>query len=449
MKSDKNVRELAVDALMAVNEDGVFLNTEISRILQETPSLSPEDRGLFVRLTEGTVQHRIRLDYFLNKVSKTPVRKMKPFIRALLRCAAYQILFLDRIPDHAVVNESVKMAKRRGFTGLSGFVNGVLRGLSSRKDEIALPDPARNRKDYLSIAFSVPMWLTELFLDEYGYERTREVFSCIQAEDKPLSLWANRLRTTPAELLKALESEGIAAEAVDGIDGAFVCRNLPGIRELASFKAGDFYVQNLGPMRVMDEVLGRLDLDGFDEESPLRVLDTCASPGGKSLYVANALGKRASIVSCDVSDGKLKRLNQNVERLGYGNIVSTQVSDALEYRPADEGEFDLVMLDVPCSGIGTMGRKPDIRYRLQKGDIASLAERQMEMVRVCSRYVNHGGYLLYMTCTVGGAENAANAARIASGLPFELICDRQLLPDESGSDGFYFALFKRKEADNG
>ena len=441
--SRKNARELAVDSLVGINEKGVFLTETLTDVYASCTYLSDEDRGLYTRITEGSIQKKLYIDYFIENVSSVHIRKMKPFIRNLIRASVYQLLFLDRVPDYAVVNEAVKLVKKRGFGALSSFVNGVLRGISQKKYEIALPSREKDAKRYLSVRYSMPEWITEMWIEAYGPEKVEDMLRAYDLEDVPIGLWANLRKTTPENLEKILEDEGVDISISLDCEGAYKARHITDITKLKSYRDGFFYVQNFSGIRALRDVIKAIHAVHTLEGRCIKVLDACASPGGKSLFIANNLGDAVDITSRDVSENKTKKLKENVRRMGYEDIISISEGDALVFKESDHEAYEFIVLDVPCSGV--LGRKPDIRYRVKPEDLDELSKKQRQMIDVAIRSLKPGGYLMYSTCTINTIENTQNAEYAVEKPCMELIAENQLFPSVKypGADGFYYALLRK------
>ena len=443
--ANSNVRERAVDTLMEINEQGRFLNDALAQEFKRLTPLKGEDRALYTRLVEGTLQEMVYIDYYLEQVSSLRVKKMKPIVRNLLRCSAYQILFLDRVPDYAVVDEAVKIVKKRGMAGLGSFVNGVLRTICDNGRDLELPLASDDPVGFLNVYYSMPRWIVRMWYDSLGYAATEGMLKAFSRQDVPICLWTNELKTTPGELKSTLESAGAHLSGLDDFPGAFHAVGLGDIHELVPYQKGMFYIQNESCAMAVRDALEIAGAYLYTSEKPMRILDVCASPGGKSLYAANLLKDRARIEARDITAHKKERLDRNITRMGYNRLIHTAMRDALVFNKDDVGAYDLVMVDAPCSGLGVVGSKPDLRHRVTPDDIEFLSGTQRDMLSVCSKYVAKGGFLMYSTCTISEAENAENTAWMAQDPEFELLVERSFLPVEENPsiDGFYYAMFRR------
>ena len=446
--AEKTAREAALDSLMRILEQGEFSSAVLGEA-NAYPQLSGRDRAFYIRLIQGTGEHLLRIDYHLDTVSDVPVRRMKPLIRTLLRMSAYQILFLDRVPDHAAVSEAVSIAGRRGFGRLKGFVNGVLRSLARQKETLPLPDPHAQLQQYLSVVYSCPQWITQRWTDAYGPACTEKMLQTFSGE-KELCLWANPRRITAQELSQSLRQQGISVRPHPETEGVLLCSGMDGIARNPAFREGLFYIQNHSSI-----LAARAGLEAMrkipESPDPVHVIDVCGAPGGKSLYLAAHAQGPVRIFCRDVSEGKTQRIAENAARLGLSDILTPQLQDACEPREEDIASADLVIADLPCSGLGLISRKADMRYRLKETDIAQLVSLQRSILTTVSRYLKPGGFLLYSTCTVTPEENEEQAAWIREILHLDPVPFRdapegclQLLPQrEPYQDGFFIALFRK------
>ena len=348
---------------------------------------------------------------------------------------------MDAIPDSAAINEAVKLAKKKKFQGLSGFVNGVLRKIAKEKENIVFPDKDKDLVKYLSVKYSAPEWLCSHFISECGADTAEKILYNSLCE-RPVIIRTNISRIKPSDLKTKLGEEGVTVSDTN-IDGAYIIDDFDGVLSLEAFEDGLFSVQDLSSQEVFNspdviDVIKRAEL----------VVDVCAAPGGKTCHVADLLkyyqNESCKVISRDLTDSKVDRIYENVERLELDNVTA-EVHDALEFDKEIEGKADLVIADLPCSGLGVIGRKVDIKYRVEKEDLDELSALQKEILKVVSRYVKPGGMMIYSTCTVNRKENADNADWIAENLPFEPVNKPvQILNDEITHDGFYISRWIKK-----
>lgn len=429
-------REIVLEALL-LHDKGEYADKIIKSILDKYSYLERFERGFINRVFLGTVERRLSLDFILNHYSTVKVNKQKPVIRAILRMSTYQILFMDQIPDSAAINEAVKLAKKKKFNGLTGFVNAVLRQVSRNKDNIdSLYDELKGDEVKLfSAKYSCPEWLCRHYISELG-QKTAEQILINSLIDRKICARTNLSLISTDALIDKLNKEGAVCERIDGFDAFYVTVS-EGLSYLESFNEGLFCIQDLSSQRIVnDEVKARL------KDAEL-VIDVCAAPGGKTCHIADMakqIKSKAKIISRDLTDIKVEKIEENVDRCGFDN-VSTCVWDALTEDESLIEKADIVIADVPCSGLGVIGRKVDIKYRVQPEDLFSLSMLQRDIISVVSKYVKSGGMLIFSTCTVNKLENSENAKWIEESLPFSLVSEEKLINDNPEYDGFYIARF--------
>ena len=413
----ENIREIALDTMLAMVQQREFSNYLIKSVLDKYDYLPVRDKAFIKRVTEGTLERRLELDYYLNKVSSVPVGKMKPLIRELLRISLYQILYMDAVPDSAVCNEACKIAEKRGFGGLRGFVNGVLRNLARQKDNLPFPDRETEPMRYLSVKYSMPDWIVDLWTDEYGMEIAETILEGLM-QVHPVSL---RFRTDLSDegrkaLCREMEESGAALRQSRYLPYVFSLEGADGIK-IPGFARGQVTVQDVSSALAV-EAAGIREGDF--------VVDVCAAPGGKSLLAAE---KAAKVLSRDRTEEKAELIRQAAGRMRAENI-EVQVYDAKTTDDSLLGQADVVLLDVPCSGLGVMGKKRDIKYRASREGLREITALQKEIVDAGWQYVKPGGTLIYSTCTINARENEQMVKYISEELPFEPEPLDDLLPKE-------------------
>lgn len=453
---DVNIRAVVLDILTGIEKEGEFSHITINNALLKYQYLDRTQRAFINRLSLGTIECRIEMDYILNQYSKTPVNKMKPLIRRIMRMAVYQIIYMENVPDSAACNEAVKLAAKRGFTGLKGFVNGVLRNISRNKDNITYPDKAKETKKYLSVKYSMPEWIIELWNTNMSYEEIEDILAGMK-KDKKTYIRCNTLKGSTDYIKKILEEEGVTVTEVSGLSYAYEISGYDYLTALKSFNEGLYQIQDISSMMAGEYVKPSTDS---------LIVDVCAAPGGKSINAALKLAEAAydnkdipesgiskevlkgitgRVIARDVSDYKASLIDDNVARLGIP-YIDVDVHNALEFDEELEGKADIVIADLPCSGLGIMGRKPDIRYNITKEKIDDIISLQRDILKVVSRYVKTGGTLVYSTCTINRAENEDNADWICNTLGFSKDGEyRQMLPSaKADNDGFFVAGLIKK-----
>ena len=434
MSDSVNTRELILDILMEVTEHQGYSHIILRDVLNKYAYLSRQERAFIARISEGTLERMLEMDMILNQFSKTKVKKMKPVIRNILRMSVYQIKYMDSVPDSATCNEAVKLAVRRGLGGLKGFVNGVLRNISRNKDQIRYPLEEKEPEEYLSVTCSVPLWIVQQWTQEYGYDRTKQMCQSF-LESAPLSIRTNLQQTTPQHLKKKLEKEGVSVEENLEFSYAFFISGYDRLDALEAFCEGLFSVQDMASMYVAEAA---------DVQPGAYVIDVCAAPGGKSMHLAEKLQGTGMVEARDLTEYKVDLMEENIARCQLKNMKAVQWDATI--KDADSVEkADVVIADLPCSGLGVMGRKPDIRYRVTPEDVQALAALQRKILSVVQEYVKPGGTLVYSTCTVTRAENDGNVQWFGEQYPeFQFENMRQLYPGEGRHDGFFIAKWKKQ-----
>ena len=438
-----SARDAALEILIDCRKNHAWADAALNAYLQSV-SLSVTEAALCGRLVYGVTQYRILLDFYLDAFCTQKVSHLQHPLAEILRLGAYQILFLDRVPDHAAVDEAVKQSIRAGKRSASGMVNAVLRRLSREKNALP-PIPDAEPLRALSIRYSHPLWIVEKVSALLGLSET-EAFLSANNRIPPLTAQINPERVTADELIAELARNGAQASRHEWLADCVEIRASGALAKLPSFRAGKFYVQ---------DAAARLVTDCAGIERGASVLDVCAAPGGKSFGVAFAAGESGSVLACDVNATKLRRIADGAKRLGLAERVRTAAADGRAFRKEWAGKFDVVLADVPCSGLGIIRKKPDVRYR-DPDALDALPELQYAILDNAARYVRPGGTLCYSTCTVLTEENEAVTNRFLSAhtdfhrvsftLPAVGETDGQitLWPQRNGTDGFYICRMKRE-----
>lgn len=470
MTKSINEREIVLAVLLEVTENGQFSHIILRDVLSKYQYLEKRERAFITRVTGGTLEHMIEIDYILDQFSKVKVKKMKPVIRGILRSAVYQLKYMDSVPDRAVCNEAVKLAVRKGFSGLRGYVNGVLRSVARGLDRVQYP---KEKMEELSVRYSCPKWILDLWGGTYDTGVIEKMLNDFQQE-KPVAIRCCLNRGTPEKLKEQLEAEGVTVVPHPYLPYAFQISGYDHLSELAAFQEGLFTVQDISSMLVAEVA---------SPEAGAQVIDVCAAPGGKALHVAeklllvdqerthrnvavitdeNKIGKTAGHVEArDLTEAKVELIRENIERTGLTNI-SAVCRDASVPDKESEESADLVIADLPCSGLGVIGKKPDLKYKASPDGIKSLISLQQKILKCAQSYVKPGGILVYSTCTVNPAENIDNVHWFLEQYPeftlddiHERLCPElqdsvtekgciQLLPGIHKSDGFFIAKLVRK-----
>jgi 16S rRNA (cytosine967-C5)-methyltransferase len=429
-----NTRELALDCLIEVMEKDRYSHLVLRGVLDKYAYLEKQERAFLTRLVEGTIERTVELDYILDIYSGVKVKKMKPLIRNLLRMSVYQLRHMDSVPDSAVCNEAVKLAKKRGFSKLSGFVNGVLRSVVREPERIVFPDREKDMLAALSVAYSMPEWIVKQFLASFGEEKTERIFQAF-SEEYHLTVRTNLNRTTPEKLADELRAQGMDVQISEQLPYALEISGYDRLSAIPQFLAGDFYVQDVSSMMVAEWA---------SVKSGDTVIDVCAAPGGKSTHIAELLKGTGHVTARDLTEEKVTLIRENISRHGLSNM-DAEVMDATVFDENSRDRADVLICDLPCSGLGVLGRKTDIRYKMTPEKQEELVKLQRQILNTVFCYVRQGGTLLYSTCTIHRGENEENVEWFLKEHPeFELEKMQQLLPGETGQDGFFLAKMKRR-----
>ena len=445
-----NERELILGILLEITRDGEYAHIALRNTLSKYQYLEKRERAFITRVVEGTLEHMMEIDYIINQFSKVKVNKMKPVIRTILRSAVYQILYMDSVPNSAVCNEAVKLAAKKGFVNLKGFVNGVLRNIDRNVNDIQYPKQD-NMVEYLSIKYSMPTWILEKWKKTYDWETIERILQGF-LQEKGTIIRCNLNRISKEDLKKKLEAEGVTVTQHPYLEYALEISGYDYLGDLESFEDGDFQVQDLSSMLVA-EIAAPKEGD--------YVIDVCAAPGGKSLHIADKLHGTGHVEARDLTDYKVDLIWDNIERSQMKNVEAVR-HDALVYDEDSEEKADIVIADLPCSGLGVIGKKADIKYKMTEETQRELAKLQKNILQIVHRYVKPGGTLVYSTCTINEEENMENVRWFLQQNPeFEsvsvepVLCEElkksvkegclQLLPGIHESDGFFIAAFRKNK----
>lgn len=450
MTNSLNLREMALEILLETEKNGAYPNVLLKQTLDKYLYMEKQERAFLTRLVEGTVERKITLEYYLDSVSKTPVKKMKPVIRCIMRMAAYQIFYMDSVPDSAACNEAVKLAQKKGFHTLKGFVNGVLRNLARQKEEILLPDEEKEPLKALSVLYSVPEWLVEKVVSDHGMENAKNMFQSLYENIGATTIRVNNSRISTEECRKLLEKEGISVKKAPYVENALEISGYDSLNDIESFEKGYFQVQDVSSMMV--------GLAAAPKKGDC-VIDVCAAPGGKSIHIADLLCGTGHVEARDLTEYKISLIKENIERCGFKNMTAKK-ADACIFDETVKGSADIVIADLPCSGLGVLKKKSDIKYRMTPSQIDELVKLQREILKNAVEYVKLGGTLIYSTCTVAKEENDGQVDWILENLPLKLLSLKdciqeealknaeregclQLLPGREKTDGFFLAKFQK------
>ena len=439
MATDKmqvNIRAIVLDILVELEKPDTYSHVVIGNALAKYQYLEKKERSFITRLAQGTIEKRIELDYVIDQFSKTPVSRQKALIRNLLEMSVYQLKYMDKVPASAVCNEAVKLAVKRGFGTLKGFVNGVLRNIARNIENIQYPSMDEDIFQWMSVTYSFPVWLLQLWHKTYTIEKIEQILKGF-GKEKTTYIRCNTAKVTPEILKQHLISQGITVNEISDmpeLDYALEIKNYDYLGDIKAFADGEFQVQDISSMLAGE--------GGIIQERDT-VIDVCAAPGGKSINAA-LKAVHGHVEARDISDFKVSYIEENIRRLGIGNI-SCKVWDAAVLDESAVQKADVVIADLPCSGLGIIGRKPDIKYHVSQEKLDALVLLQRNILSAVWAYVKPGGYLIYSTCTIHEAENMENVNWFCSHFPFEPVQEPlQLMPDDKHTDGFFIARLQRK-----
>lgn len=431
-------RRICCELLISTDRGQEYSNIALDRALKKYPELRPVDRRFISALYYGVIERRLTLDSIIKKYSTRPPEKMDLGVLEILRMGLYQIKYMDSVPESAAVNESVKLADTIKKPGAKGYINALLR--SFLRDGCELPKSGVKYKD-LSVKYSMPEWIVRLWERDYGEDMT-EMLLEKSISHAPVTARFNTLRYSAEEIINTLSSDGITAEKVDAFTDS--CYNLTGsmsLEELSAYKKGMLHIQDFSCQVCCEE------LSAKPGET---VLDLCSAPGGKAFTIAEMMGDSGRVLAYDLHENRVRLIKSGAERLGLKSVM-TGVNDAKIYSESIP-MADRVLCDVPCSGLGVIRRKPEIKYRAEE-DIKSLTATQYEILKTSSRYLKPGGTLIYSTCTLRRAENDEIVQRFLNeNSDFEAVkLDNftqdtvTLFPGEYPGDGFFIAKMRRKQ----
>lgn len=420
-----NARLVAVKALLKINREKAYSNLTLDSFFADY-DLDSKDKSLATALVYGVLDRKITLDYIISKFSKIPLKKISPLTLEAIRIGVYQICFMERIPDSAAVNESVNIVKRSKEGRNSGFVNAVLRNAIRNPIEL----PKGNSVNDLSVRFSCPEWIIEGFKSDYGIENAEKLLEA-SLSSPPVMIRVNTKIVTADKLISLLRDAGITAEKTD-IDYALKIEGGIDVKNSPLYKDGYFYVQDLA---------SQITASKLGVKSGERVLDVCSAPGGKSFSMALLMENGGEILACDLYPHRVKLIKSGADRLGL-DIIKPTVLDATKHHE-EISDFDAVLCDVPCSGLGVIRRKPEIKYK-EIDSFSEIESIQRTILSNAAKYLRSGGRLLYSTCTLRKNENENQIAWFLKENPeFSLSYEHTFMPHIDNTDGFFCALLKK------
>jgi len=447
MSKKKNVRDTALQLLETIEKNQAYSNLLLNNAIDKN-EINPIDVGLLTELVYGTLQRKMTIDFYLKPFIEKN-KKLQSWVINLLRMTLYQMVYLDKIPERAAIFEAVEIAKRRGHKGIASLVNGVLRSI--QRNGLPSLDTITDPAERISIETSHPLWLVRRWVNQFGVEKTLEM--CEVNLTAPLQTGrVNLTRISRDECLDLLEEEGFDVEPSPILPEAVKCLR-GNLASSKAFKYGLLTIQDESSMLVAHAL-------GIKEEEV--ILDACAAPGGKTTHIAEKLANSGKVISLDLHEHKVKLISENAERLGLENIDAQKMDSRQVADQFDKESIDRVLLDAPCSGLGVMRRKPDMKYTKKEQDLSQLQTIQLSLLESVAPLLKAGGTLVYSTCTVDREENEeviekflrehpefegdpSFAERMPEAIkPLINGYDVQILPQDFGSDGFYIACLRKK-----
>ncbi|WP_158737654.1 16S rRNA (cytosine(967)-C(5))-methyltransferase RsmB [Alteribacillus sp. YIM 98480] len=442
--SNKNVREKALDLLQRIEKEGAYSHLLLNHVLSHG-QVSKKDESLLTELVYGTIKRKNTLDFYLTPFLKDGVESIEPWVLQLLRLSVYQLVYLDRVPDRAIIHEAVNIAKKRGHKGISGLVNGVLRSIQRK----GLPrTDTLSGLERLAIETSHPEWLLEDWIAAYG-EKEAKAMALTNLEPPPLTVRVNLSKSTKEEIKNKLLEEGCQIEEGALSPDALIITS-GSVITTETYKNGYVTIQDESSMLV-----ARL----LQPEPGMKVLDACAAPGGKTTHLAERMKDKGTINAFDLHKKKIKLIEEQAKRLGI-SIIEAKAMDARELTAHVDQQFDRVLVDAPCSGLGVIRRKPELKWQKQKKDLERFPKIQADILAEASKLVKPGGMLVYSTCTVRKAENEDVVEAFLSQNNSSFKRERNeflvntlkaengegtILPQQFGTDGFFMALLKKQD----
>lgn len=435
-------REIAIKALYEINHKEAYINITISQLLKDD-RLSQQDKSFIHQLVYGVIKNRGYIDWIISKYSNIKIKKISPIIKEILRIGIFQLFFLDRVPEFAAINESVQLSKKYSKGKLDRYTNAVLRNVLRDKEKIQ--SITFDNRDKLIISYSTPEWLVDYLLKQYTFEEVED-YIYKSLEIAPLSVRVNTNKNTKEELEKSLNDEVIAYRQGNIYYDALILSGINDITNSTAYRRGQFIIQDEAAM---------IAVDILDPKPGDLVLDMCSAPGGKTTHIGERLQNKSGLISRDIYDHKIKLIHDNCNRLGLTNI-NIQKKNGLDFSQDEMDKYDKILLDAPCSGLGIIRRKPDIKYKLQLEDISNIIKIQKELIENAYKYLKKGGYLVYCTCTINKKENQEIIDYLFNGYPraklvpipkkYADIASKdfiQTFPDTGKFDGFFICKIQK------
>ncbi|WP_257350144.1 16S rRNA (cytosine(967)-C(5))-methyltransferase RsmB [Pseudalkalibacillus decolorationis] len=451
----KNLREVATDILLQIERSQAYSNLLLNKSIQKN-NLSGKDTGLLTEIVYGTIQRKNTLDFYLIPFIKKPLEKLESWVLVLLRLSVYQMVYLDRVPDHAIINEAVDIAKKRGHKGIVGFVNGVLRNV--QRNGVPSTDSISEKSKRYAILYSHPEWIINRWTEQFGEHTTREICE-VNLQPPSVTARVNLIQSTVESVIDNLNDEAVITERAP--------LSHSGIRVVSGQLPSTETYQS-GKVTIQDESSMLVGL-AMDPKPGERILDACAAPGGKTTHLSERMENQGEIIAIDLHPHKVKLIEDQMERLKLTNIETVAMDTRNAAQLMEAASFDRILLDAPCTGLGVIRRKPDIKWTKTPEDIERIQIVQAELLESITRLLKPGGLLVYSTCTIEEKENRHQIERLLGNHPefewdtsfYERMpkevqpyindtkSDLQLLPHHFNSDGFYMACIRKTSRKGG
>jgi 16S rRNA (cytosine967-C5)-methyltransferase len=427
-------RRIALEALVKIEQGGAYSNLLLNQLFKQHSALDPRDRNLITEIVYGSIQHQRLIDFYLQPLIKKKLDQLEQWVKQLLRLSMYQLLFLDRVPERAVVHEAVEISKILGHRGITGMVNGILRNFlrSPRASFEKIKDPVER----LAVKTSHPTWLVQRWVNQFGLDTTTNI---CEENNRPakITIRVNRLRGSREQVKGLLIQEGFEVEETSQAQDGLRILSGGNVAQTSLFQEGYITIQDESSMLIAPLL---------DPKPGMKVLDACAAPGGKTTHLAEYMENEGQLIAVDLHPHKEKLVQASVKRLGT-TIVQTMVADARKLDDHLKPEFDRILLDAPCSGFGVIRRKPDVKWKKDEADISQIADVQVGLLSKVSSLLKEKGQLVYSTCTLDQEENQGVVDRFLTEHPHFSVVEgsaQQILPHHFGSDGFFMIKLEKK-----
>ena len=416
-------------------EQGRGFASDLLEKLWERTGFSTRDRALINITVNGVIRRKLTLDWLIDRFSAHKLPDRDGYLRQILRLSIFHLLYLDSIPPHAVLHQAGELAKQQGGAGKCSYINGLLRNLLRKKEELPFPD-RNHRKEYLSVVHSHPRWIIDHWLETHSFEEVEEI---CRVDNLPPPIFArcNLLKITPEELESEFKLDGVEFERQDGPVAFWRIKPGRPIGSLRSFRDGHFQVQDISSIRAVELL---------NPEPGERIADLCAAPGGKAVYIAQKMNNTGSLLASDNNPARLRKLTENIRRLGVSNAMVERINLLRGDRPGQDEGWDGILLDIPCSNTGVLRRRVDARWRIAPADITRLAKQGRELFEAAAKLIRPGGRIVYSTCSLEPEENGGAVRHfIESHSDFNLVKEELSHPREKEGDGYYCALIKHAQ----